>query len=104
MAHSSVSIRRSAVSARAGVLATPRTWIYGRLGYAAERTMEVFGGPTIQILAIPPEPKWRGGLQLGGGAEFAATRKTSVRAEYRHNDYAKRCDANQFLIGAAFHF
>jgi outer membrane immunogenic protein len=93
-----------AMSARAGFLASPRTLIFGRVGYAAERTKEVFGGPTIQILAIPPEPKWRGGLQLGGGGEFAATRKISVRAEYRHNDYAKRYDANQFLVGAAFHF
>jgi outer membrane immunogenic protein len=93
-----------AVSARAGFLALPRTLIYGRIGYAAERTREVFGGQSILIVAIPPRPEWHGGLQLGGGAEFAATRKISVRAEYRHNDYWKTYHANQFLIGAAFHF
>jgi outer membrane immunogenic protein len=93
-----------AMSARAGLLAAPRLLIYCRMGYAAERSREVFGGPSILVLADPPRAKWRGGLQLGGGAEYAATRSIAVRAEYRHNDYSRRYDANQFLIGAAFRF
>lgn len=100
-----------ALSARAGFVATPNLLIYGRAGYAAERYKEIYGGPTIAVLVPPPPPKWKGGLMLGGGAEVAVTKRITVRAEYRHNDYRRgtsfkdgRYDADQLLAGVAFHF
>ncbi|WP_164857252.1 outer membrane protein [Sphingomonas crocodyli] len=93
-----------AVSTRAGFLATPNLLLYGRLGYSAERVREVFGGPTILIVAIPPKARWLSGSQYGGGAEFALSPTTSIRAEYRRNDYTSRYKANQFLTGGIFRF
>jgi len=93
-----------ALSARLGTAVASRVLLYGRAGYAAERTKTVFGGPMILVVTPLPGPKWRGGLQLGAGVEAILAGRLTARAEYRHNRYSGSYSAQQGLVGIAWRF
>ena len=89
-----------ALSARAGVLATPDLLIYGRAGYGGERlTTRV-----TTIAGVTSESGWSEGVILGGGLEYALAGKTRLRAEYRHRDMEGGYAADQVLAGVSFRF
>lgn len=90
-------------SARAGVAATDRLLVYGRLGYRlnsykAEVTPTGANAPSIT------ENSSLDGLLYGVGVEYAASDRFSVRAEYRETDFSILLESQQLLFGAAVRF
>lgn len=85
------ALRTLTASLRAGVLATPDTLLYGRVGYANGRFR--YTDPTGSDSAS------RDGLVLGVGAEHAFTQNVSARIEYDHTNF-KTWRADPGPIGA----
>lgn len=91
------------VTARAGYLATSKTLLYARAGYANNRVRTVLDTPTGEVRDARNLDGWL----VGGGVEYAITPKISARAEYRYSDFRRdggRYDRHQTLIGVSYNF
>lgn len=75
------------ISLRAGLLATPDTLVYGRLGWqrtdldVSGRLASVTGTPTMD------ENEHLNGWRIGAGVEHALTDNILARLEYNYTDY-----------------
>ncbi|MFC7334904.1 outer membrane protein [Rhodocista pekingensis] len=75
------------IALRAGLLATPDTLVYGRIGWqrtdldVSGRLGSVAGTPTMD------ENEHLNGWRIGGGVEHALTENVLARLEYNYTDY-----------------
>lgn len=91
------------LTARAGYLATPQTFVYARAGYTNDRIRTTLTSGTSTVSASEDRDGWL----VGGGVERAITDKISARVEYRYSDLSNghgKYDRNQVLSGIVFHF
>lgn len=92
------------LSARAGYLVTDKALVYVRGGYANTRVRTTFapatGGPVTSQDNLD-------GWQVGGGLEYAISKRISARAEYRYSDLGSnggQYDRHQTLVGVSYNF
>jgi len=90
-----------AITARAGLLATPQTLIYARGGIAAENLDIRVTGSTTQPFG---ESGYSEGWLAGAGVEFAVAPRFSVRGEYRYKNLKGDYSSQHALFGAAYRF
>jgi len=89
--------RDLSVGARLGYVVNDRVLLYGTGGYTNQR----IEARNLAARAHGNADGWR----VGGGAEYAATPRTYVRAEYRHSDYEGRDGGrNQGIVGFGYRF
>ena len=89
-------------SARAGILATPSTLLYGRVGYANSK-IDITATNTDITDGTFTRDKRKGGLMFGAGAEFAVTDGLRLRTEYRRSKTGD-LKSDQALIGVILSF
>jgi len=90
-----------AITARAGLLATPQTLVYVRGGIAAENLDIRVTGSTTQPFG---ESGYSEGWLAGAGVEFAVGPKFSLRGEYRYKNLKGDYSSQHALFGAAYRF
>ena len=97
---------------RAGVMATPATLIYGKVGYVRDEQRKEFvpfvGGTTNLGGALTPgyyyDHDHVSGIQWGGGIEQNITDMFYVKAEGRYSNYRTNSSRLTGLIGAGVKF
>ncbi|MEP3451146.1 MAG: outer membrane beta-barrel protein [Parasphingorhabdus sp.] len=91
------------LSARAGVAATSKLLIYGRLGYRLNRYKARLTAPgsTVPIISASSNAN---GIIYGGGIEYAVRKNVSLRAEYRETDFSILLKSRQLMAGASLRF
>ncbi len=91
------------LSARAGVAATSKLLIYGRLGYRVNRYKGRLTAPggTVPIISASSNAN---GIIYGGGIEYAVRKNVSLRAEYRETDFSILLKSRQLMAGASLRF
>ncbi|MGK2284563.1 outer membrane protein [Pedomonas sp. V897] len=92
--------RSLGAAARVGVLATPSTMIYGKIGYENVRT---------KIFGLNGNGDFRNSfntdaLVLGAGVEYAVTAQASLRLGYDYTDGEDGFRRHQVKTGVAIHF
>ncbi|MET0179266.1 MAG: outer membrane beta-barrel protein [Novosphingobium sp.] len=71
------------VGARAGVLATPKTLVYGKAGYTNARFDVLANDGTTELSSNFDTDGWR----VGAGVEQAIGSNTFAKVEYRYSNY-----------------
>ncbi|HEY4546459.1 MAG TPA: outer membrane beta-barrel protein [Pedomonas sp.] len=92
--------RSLGVAARVGVLATPQTLVYGKIGYENVRTKYEYETATVEI----EDGFNTDALVLGAGVEYALNQNTSVRLGYDFTDGEEGYRRHAVKTGVAFHF
>lgn len=91
------------LTARAGYLVTDKALVYVRGGYANNRvrtSLDTGNG-------IIRDSENLDGWVLGGGLEYAITKKVSARLEYRYSDFGNDggdYERHQTLVGVSYNF
>lgn len=91
------------LTARAGYLVTDKALLYVRGGYANQR---------VRTTLVNADGEFRDsenldGWLVGGGLEYALTKKISARLEYRYSDLGNdggEFDRHQTLVGVSYNF
>lgn len=92
--------RSLGIAARVGVLATPQTLVYGKIGYENVRTKV-----TVEnALGEAKNGFNTDALVLGAGVEHALTANTSVRLGYDFTDGEEGFRRHAVKTAVAFHF
>ncbi len=89
------------VTARVGVLVTPKVLLYVRGGYAMSTMKTVLSAPaTADELRSLTTNGWLAGV----GAEYALSDKLSTKIEFRHMGLKNASSRNQVQLGVGYHF
>ena len=88
-----------AIGGRLGILATPRTLVYGLGGYAAKEitaisATDIDGGSSLTAGG------WQNGWVLGAGVETLLSQQLSLKGEYRYARYSG-FSADTDIVGTA---
>ena len=93
---------------RGGVLIAPNALVYatgglayGRVEHASEGSLTFLAGPVTVPLFAGSDRNWEAGWTVGGGAEFALTGSTTLRAEYLYYDLGDTSYDAPAAVGAA---
>jgi len=91
------------LTGRVGFVATPGLLLYGRAGVRWLKSQRETIS-TFPAQAIGERNQTNSGLTYGVGAEYALSRKVSLRGEFNHTRYDRDLNQNKISIGAAYHF
>lgn len=92
--------RSLGIAARVGVLATPQTLVYGKIGYENVRLKYDYESATVDF----EDGFNNDALVLGAGVEYALNQKVSLRLGYDYTDGEYGYRRHAVKTGAAFHF
>ncbi|HEX8449637.1 MAG TPA: outer membrane beta-barrel protein [Allosphingosinicella sp.] len=99
------SLRRNLYAgARIGYTLTPRTLLYGKIGYTNQRVATEYTAGTPASIASFDVAGDLDGIRLGGGLERKLGRNAYVKGEYRYSDYENGDFRHDGVVGIGFRF